>query len=123
MPISLADFNRIKNKELDVTDLKVSDFVNPKTQETPVFFNYDSTADCNDNIYYLVNHLFHFFKNIENQDYIFCAYNNRYDNAEFQKHVGLEVVWTDPVVEDSPIWAGPKKFLGGNFSDYLKDYK
>lgn len=123
LPISLADFNRIKNKELDVNDLSVSDLVNPSTQEKPVFLNYDSTADCNDNIYYLANRFFHFFKNIENQDYIYCAYNNRYDNTEFRKLTGLEVIWTDPVVEGSPIWAGPKSFLVGNFSEYLKDFK
>lgn len=122
-PINLEDFNRIKNKEIDITDIEVGDLVNPKTQEIPVFFNYDSTADCNDNIYYLANRFFRFFKNIEPQDYIFCAYNNRYDNTEFQKHAGLEVVWTDPAVGDAPIWEAPKKFLVGNFSNYLKDYK
>lgn len=123
LPISLADFDKIKNKEIEITDLDVSDLVDPKTQETPVFFNYDSTADCNDNIYYLANSGFRFFKDLENQDYIYCAYNNRYDNTEFQKHTGLEVVWTNPVVEGSPIWEAPKKFIVGNFSDYLKDYK
>lgn len=123
LPISLADFDKIKNKEIEITDLDVSDLVDPKTQETPVFFNYDSTADCNDNIYYLANRGFRFFKDLENQDYIYCAYNNRYDNTEFQKHTGLEVVWTNPVVEGSPIWEAPKKFIVGNFSDYLKDYK
>lgn len=123
LPISLADFDKIKNKEIEITDLDVSDLVDPKTQETPVFLNYDSTADCNDNIYYLANRGFRFFKDLENQDYIYCAYNNRYDNTEFQKHTGLEVVWTDPVVEGSPIWEAPKKFIVGNFSDYLKDYK
>ena len=123
LPISLADFDKIKNKEIEITDLDVSDLVDPKTQETPVFLNYDSTADCNDNIYYLANRGFRFFKDLENQDYIYCAYNNRYDNTEFQRHTGLEVVWTNPVVEGSPIWEAPKKFIVGNFSDYLKDYK
>lgn len=120
LPISLADFNKIKNKEIDINDLEVSDLVNPKSQKIPVFLNYDSTADCNDNIYYLLNRGFQFFKNIENQDYIYCAYNNRYDITEFRKQAGIEVVWTDPAVEGSPIWEAPKKFLVANFNDYFK---
>lgn len=119
--ISFTDFNRIKNREVEIDDLNVSDLVNPKTQETAVFLNYDSTADCNDNIYYLLNRSFKYFKKLENQNYIYCSYSNRYDSDELRNHLGIETIWEEPAMQGAPIWSGPKRFLEGNFNSYLKD--
>jgi len=123
LPISISDFNKIKNKEIVIEELNISNLVNPKTQKEPVFFAYDITADCNDNIYYLLNHGLQYFINLDNQNYTYCAYNSRTDGVEFRKHVGIEVVWEESEVEGAPIWAGPKRFLVGNFNSYLKDYR
>lgn len=123
LPISLTDFNSIKNKEIEIQDLTINSFVNPKTQETPVFLNLDVTADCNDNFYFLLNQIFQYFKRFPNQNYIYSNFLHRYDSKEFDKQVGLDVAWEEPVSEDAPIWTGPNRFLVGNFNSFLKDYQ
>lgn len=123
LPISLTDFNRIKSREIKIKDLTVNSFVNSKTQETPVFLHLDITADCNDNLYFLLNQLFQYFKNLPNQNYIYSNFLHRYDSKEFDKSVGLEVAWEEPVSTDAPIWTGPSRLIVGNFKSYLKDYQ
>lgn len=54
-PISKIAFERLKNKEITDEQLTVKDLVNYKTTDTPFFYLYDNTADCNTNIYYLIN--------------------------------------------------------------------
>ena len=122
LPIRLSDYNRIKNKEIDIEDLTPSDLVNSKIQDYPVFLNYDVTADCNDNLYYLIDYLFQYFKNIPQQDYLFSSFVNRYDTIEFTKQIGLKTIWEESELHDSPIWTAPKKLIAGNFKSYLKNY-
>lgn len=123
LPIKLSEYNRIKNKEIDINQLTPSDLANSKTQDCPIFLNYDVTADCNDNLYYLIDCLFQFFKNIPQQDYIYSTFINRYDSIEFDKRIGLKVIWKEPELKGTPIWTAPKQFLAGNFKSYLKNYR
>ena len=119
LPLSIEVYDRLKAREIKDTDIKPSDLVNYKTQEKPVFFNYDITADCNDNIFYLAHQYLSFFKQLEDKNYVFCSYTMRYDSYELNQQLGLELLWEDPIQKDSLGQEFNPRFYSGDFNSYF----
>jgi len=119
LPLSIEVYNKLKAREIKDTDIKPSDLVNYKTQEKPIFFNYDITADCNDNVFYLAHQYLSFFKHIENKNYEYCSYTMRYDSYELNQQLGLELLWEDPIQKDSLGQEFNPRFYSGNFNSYF----
>lgn len=121
LPLSIEAYNKLKKQEIKDVDIQLTDLVNPKTQEQPVFFNYDITADCNDNVFYLAHQYLDFFKNIEQKDYIYCSYTMRYDSYDVNNQLGLKLLWEDPIQKDILGQEYYPRFYTGNFSDYFSE--
>jgi len=119
LPLSTEVYDKLKAREIKDTDIKPSDLVNYKTQEKSVFFNYDITADCNHNVFYLAHQFLSFFKNIEDTNYEFCSYTMRYDSFELNQQLGLELLWEDPVQKDNLGQEFNPRFYSGNFKSYF----
>ena len=119
LPISVDTYHKLKNKEITDTDIRSEDLVNYKTVEKPVFFNYDFTADCNDNIFYLAHNFLVFFQGMPDQPYEYCAYVMRYDSYKLNKQLGLELVWEGTVQEDHLGLTYYPRFYTGNFKKYF----
>ncbi len=119
LPINVDTYQKLKNKEITGTDITLRDLVNYKTTEKPVFFNYDFTADCNDNIFYLAHNFLDFFQGMPDQAYEYCSYVMRYDSYKLNKQLGLELVWEGSVQEDYLGLAYYPRFYTGNFKKYF----
>jgi len=119
LPLSSEAYFKLKSRKIRDTDLTVSDLVNYKTQEKPVFFNYDFTADCNDNVFYLAHQYLNFFKNIDNTNYEFCSYTMRYDSFKINQQLGLELLWEDSIQKDSLGLEFHPRFYTGDFNTYF----
>ena len=119
LPISLDTYQKLKNKEITDTDITLKDLVNYKTVEKPVFFNYDFTADCNDNIFYLAHRYLKFFKDMSDQAYEYCSYTMRYDSFKINEQLSLELIWEGPVQEDILGLEYHPRFYTGNFKKYF----
>ncbi len=70
IPISEDAHKLIKTKKIHTYELNPSHIVDPKFQLKPIFFAYGITADCNDNIQYLVGHLLSYFKKMNAKSYL-----------------------------------------------------
>ena len=119
LPISFDTYQKLKNKEITDTDITLKDLVNYKTVEKPVFFNYDFTADCNDNIFYLAHNYLKFFQGMPGQLYEYCSYTMRYDSYKINEQLHLELVWEGPVEEDHLGLTYYPRFYTGNFKKYF----
>jgi len=119
LPISIETYQKLKNKEITDTDISLKDLVNYKTAEKPVFFNYDFTADCNDNIFYLAHNFLDFFQAMAHHPYEYCSYVMRYDSYKLNKQLGLELVWEDAIQEDHLGLSYYPRFYTGNFKKYF----
>lgn len=119
LPLSIEAYNKLKNREIKDTEITSLDLVNYKTQEKPIFFNYDITADCNDNVFYLAHQYLSFFKNIEVKNYEFCSYTMRYDSYKLNQQLGLELLWENPIQKDSLGQEFNPRFYNGNFNSYF----
>jgi transcriptional regulator with XRE-family HTH domain len=119
LPLSIEVYDKLKAREIKDTDIKPSDLVNYKIQEKPVFFNYDITADCNDNVFYLAHQYLSFFKQLKDKNYEFCSYTMRYDSYELNQQLGLELLWEDPIQKDSLGQEFNPRFYSGDFNSYF----
>ncbi len=95
LPITIEAMNKLESREITKEQLKISDIVDYKEQDTAVFFGYDVAGDCNDTIYYLVSKVMKFYIGIQQLDYIYCSVQSRYDSFNFTRDAGLKIVWTD----------------------------
>ncbi len=122
-PISALCHRKLIRREIRPDQIQVEDLVNYKNRERPVFFNYDITADCNDNIFFLAHQIFKFFVDLPTEDYVFCSYTSRYDTFEVNKQMKLELVWEDQIEKDALGLEYHPRFYEGNLNAYLHDQK
>lgn len=120
-PISQSAYEKLKDRKMSENELNIDDVVNYKTQNKPIFFAFDITADCNDNLYYIANQLFRFMRDIPNQDYLFCSIPFRYDSFELVTQLGLKIIWEDEKKKNKFGLEIAPRFQEGNFKDFLSD--
>jgi hypothetical protein len=121
LPLKPETYEMFKQREMTDSDFSIDDLVNYKTQERPVFFNYDITADCNDNLFYLAHDFLDFFKNISNDSYEYCSYTMRYDSYRINEQLGLQLLWENPVQRDAlGLEYHPRLYIG-NFKKYFSE--
>lgn len=120
LPLKETSFLKMKNKELREEDLSESDVVSYKDKKTPIFYNYDISADCNSNYFYMVREILSFFKNLK-VEYIYGGYAFRYDTFKVNEQMGLKVVWEDePMIDKTGLEVFPR-FYEGSFANFLND--
>lgn len=121
LPLKPETYKKFKQREMTDSDFSIDDLVNYKTQEKPVFFNYDITADCNDNLFYLAHDFLDFFKNISNDSYEYCSYTMRYDSYRINEQLGLQLLWENAVQRDAlGLEYHPRLYIG-NFKRYFSE--
>jgi len=119
LPLKLESYMKLEKRVINENQLSVGDLVNYKTQTKPVFHEYDVSADCNDNIYYIIAAIFRFFKNFLNKNYIYSAYTTRHDSIEVSKILGLKIIWEDRDEQKKLGLDVPPRFESGNFNKFL----
>lgn len=121
-PISTKTYQKIKNKEIKEDEITYSDLVDYKKETHPIFYNYDISADCNDNTYFLLHQLLKFFNVHNNLNYTYGTYAIRYDSFKINQQIGLKIIWEDtPIIKNDMIKIFPR-FYEGNFKKFLKDF-
>jgi hypothetical protein len=119
-PIAKQTYNRLKSKEISENEITVADLVNYKTQNQIIFYGFDITADCNDNIFYLFNQLFRFFRDFRNQNYLYCCTSLRYDSHKLINDFGLKVIWKEEYEINNLGLEFSRHFMEGDFRAFLK---
>jgi transcriptional regulator with XRE-family HTH domain len=118
-PIKQLTYENLRTRKMNESELKVDDLINYKTIKKPIFYCFDFTADCNDNIYYIANHLFRVLRKKHDQNYLFCSTPIRYDNYSLNEEVGLKIIWEDErKINQHGLEVSPR-FYEGNFNGFL----
>jgi transcriptional regulator with XRE-family HTH domain len=118
LPIKKSVYEDLKRRKIRKEDLRFEHLCYYKDEKRPVFFNYDITADCNDNIFYLVCEFLRFFRDI-NQDYLFCTYTERYDSYKLSVDSGMELIWEDQELQTELGLEVAPRFMEGTYDAFL----
>jgi transcriptional regulator with XRE-family HTH domain len=95
LPISQISYNKVKNKSIKEEDLSVLDLIDYKKEANPIFYAYDISADCNENLYYIAGGVMKFFSKLENKKYLYASYASRNDTYELNEQLGISIVLED----------------------------
>ena len=121
LPLKEDTYKKLRNREITNKDLRASDLTNYKSLERPIFYNYDSSGDCNDTIFYLIAALLRFFKDIKNKNYLFCTYSERDDDFKLNQEAGLKVIWEDKQLHKELATKFPPRFMEGSYHNFLEN--
>lgn len=120
LPLKKDAYDKLRSREMADVDITIDDLTNYKTADKPYFFNYDITADCNDNIYYLAHEYLGFFRNLKTS-YEYCSFTMRYDSYLINDQLGLDLIWKNPIQTDGLGLEYHPRFYSGNFDKYFQD--
>ncbi len=123
LPLKEAAYQKLLNREMEAHELAVTDLRSYLSAENPIFFNYDITADCNDNIFFLAHQYFNFYLELPRTNYRYCAYTMRYDTYRLNEQLGLTLAWEEPVQRDGLGLEYHPRFYTGDFKEYLSSLK
>lgn len=119
LPIKDETYKKLRNKELRKRDLRVEHLSNHEDIKEPNFFIYDITADCNDNIFYLLSGFLRYFKDLVKENYLISSYTERYDSLKLSQDTGMNVVWEDKERQEELGLDVSPRFTEGNYKDFL----
>ncbi len=119
LPLRVAIYEKLKNKELTNKDLRASDLTNYKLLEQPIFYEYDVYGDCNDTIFYLAAQYYRFFRDTKNKNYICGGYTESEDVYSLDLELGMNIIWEDTVLQKDLGLKVPPRFVEGNFNAFL----
>lgn len=118
-PLKKEAYEKLKTKQLSENELTVTDLKKPSGLDMPVFFGFDITADCNENIFYIVGHLLRILRDMPDRDYLYCAIPLRTDNFHVNEDLGLKIIWEgEKGLNKYGLEVAPR-FQEGNFKDFL----
>jgi len=121
LPVNEEIFEKLKNREIAENEINVSDLVNNRHSENLFFYNYDTTADSNISLYYLTQYYWKFFRKLQQTNYTYGSFNIRNDSHEFNKQLGLKMIWEDEETQQRRGLQNPPRFYVGNFKEYLSE--
>ena len=119
-PIKEGTYERLRSRQMDESELIVEDLVHPGRMDKPIYYGFDITADCNDNIFYIAAQLLRVLRENSGRDYLYCATPFRSDNFKLNEDIGLKIIWEgEKGVNQYGLEVAPR-FQEGNFRDFLK---
>lgn len=122
-PISDLCYRNLVMREMRADQIQPEDLVNYQNRSRPIFLNYDITADCNDNIFFLSHQILKFFLDLPQNDYLFCSYTSRYDSYELNEQMKLDLVWEESIEKNALGQKYHPRFYEGNLNPFLSSLK
>ncbi len=120
-PITQSCYTKIRDKSMKEEDLSELDFIDYKKEDNPVFYAYDISTDCNENMYYISGALLRFFKELNNKKYLYASYASRDDTYEFNKQLRVTIVWEDKIKQKELKSKAPPRLYEGNFEIFFNE--
>ncbi|MCK5782721.1 MAG: helix-turn-helix transcriptional regulator [Flavobacteriales bacterium] len=94
-PLRNETYQKIRSREITEFDITLDDLVDFRTVENPVFYLFDMSADCNDNLFFIFGSLNVFFKETLSSNYVTASFTSRSDSFSINEQLGSIIVWED----------------------------
>jgi len=118
-PLSMELYKKIRNRTMKEADITINDLIDYKKVENPVFYAYDMTADCNENLHYIGGGMMNFFKKLD-FPYTYASYTSRNDTYRINQQLGVSIVWEDKELQQVINSSAPPRLYEGNFKRYFE---
>lgn len=119
-PINLETNNKLRNRLIKEENLLKEDLVDYRKEEVPVFHLLDVSADCSENVFYILGSMLRFFKDFK-KPYLYSSFTTRADSYEMNKQAGIKLIWEDKKEQTKQCLDAPPRFYEGNFDKFLSE--
>jgi transcriptional regulator with XRE-family HTH domain len=120
-PLRPEAYEKLRGRKMSEQELTVRDLIPHRQLDRPLFFGFDITADCNDNIFYVLAELLRYLRDKPNQDYLFGVIPFRYDSVELVSQLGLQVIWEGSERKNEFGLNVLPRFQEGNLRNFLSE--
>lgn len=117
LPLKLDSYQKLKDQKFNVFDLTVADLVEFSQLDQAIYFEFNITADCNENIFYLSVEILKYFQALDGSEYIFSSIESRSDSKKLYLSLGLDIVW-QRVIEENGTQVNYSMYQG-NFHSFF----
>ena len=114
LPITEEAYGLLRDRRINSNELRAEHICDPNFQDQKIYFEFELTADNNEDGLYLIAAGFRFFDELKDQDYLYCALDSRKDTSHLADQTGLKIIWQD-TSDDKDL-----KFVAGDFKKFLK---
>ncbi len=118
-PISQSCYNKIRDRSIKEEDLSELDFIDYNKEDNMVFYAYDISTDCNENMFYITGSVLRFFSELKNKKYLYASYASRDDTYEINRLLGVTIVWEDKIKQKELKSKAPPRLYEGNFEKFF----
>ncbi len=123
LPLKKESYQKIRNQEINESDLTLDDLVLSVSVEQPVYYCHSITADCNENFFYIIGEVLRFYRDkLLGVDYTYAILTSRYDSYNMSKDLGVQLVWENKEIQEKLNLLAPPRLYEGNFNNFLKSY-
>ena len=95
LPITEEAYTLLRDRKINRYELRAEHICDPEFQDKKFFFEFELTADNNDDGQYLIVAGLRFFDELKDQDYLYCSFDFRKDSSHLAEQTGLEIIWQD----------------------------
>jgi transcriptional regulator with XRE-family HTH domain len=119
LPLKHETISKLRSRDIDEGGLTPGDLTNPWVESKSCFHGFDITADCNENVYYIIGFLLRYFRLHQQENYIYSAITSRYDSFTQVEQMGLKIVWEDEAAQHAQNLKAVVRYQEGNFNAFL----
>lgn len=119
-PVNLETNTRLRNREISEEQLTKQDLVAFRNEKVPVFHLIDVSADCSENVFYILGAMLRFFKELKTP-YIYSSFTTRADSYQMNEQAGISLIWEDKEEQARQGLDAPPRFYQGNFDKFLSE--
>ena len=119
LPLKSSAYRKLKDQSIRENQLTIEDLSDFRDGEKPFFHALEVTADCNENVFYLLGAILRFFKALGQRDYIVSAITTRRDSYKFNEQLDMKLIWENKLQQENEEKFPSLRFSEGNFSSFF----
>jgi len=119
LPIKYSTYQKLKDRSIKENKISVEDLVNFKNSDMLAFHFFEVTADCNENVFYLMGAILKFFNDSNIENYIASSITTRHDSYKINEQLGMKLIWENKPEQENKADILYTRFYEGNFNAFL----
>jgi transcriptional regulator with XRE-family HTH domain len=120
LPVKPATHQKLKEQSITESQLTIEDLTDFRNEHKPFFHSLGVTADCNENVFYIMGAILKFFNEIEPMNYTYTSITRRQDSYKMNEQLGMKLIWGDRSEPESNETFSSPRFYEGNLNSFFK---
>jgi transcriptional regulator with XRE-family HTH domain len=119
LPIEPSCYQQLREQSIKENQITVENLTNYRNSDIAVFHFFEVTADCNENVFYLVGAILKFFNDKKALNYLASSITTRHDSYCINEQLGMNLIWENKPEKGEGENIPHPRFYEGDFNAFL----